>query len=124
MNRREFLRGGLAGLFGAVLAWAGLVKAEEPEPYIDVRRGDVGMGIIDNLGINITTDNITGMWDVLTHRPYVELEPEVDGLGGYLLPPAVSDALHRWFKECEQGNAYPLILDDGRNPFVYDEWTG
>ena len=30
MNRRDFLKGGLAGLFTAVLGWLGAVKAEKP----------------------------------------------------------------------------------------------
>lgn len=40
MNRREFLKGGLYGVFGALLTWAGVVKAEEPEPGHD---GSAGM---------------------------------------------------------------------------------
>ena len=39
MNRREFLKCGLGGLFGAFLTWAGVVKAEEPEESLVVGIG-------------------------------------------------------------------------------------
>ncbi len=32
MNRRDFLKGGLGGIIGAFLTWAGAVRAEEPTP--------------------------------------------------------------------------------------------
>lgn len=34
-NRRDFIKGTLAGIFGSFLTWAGLVRAEETEPTID-----------------------------------------------------------------------------------------
>lgn len=34
MNRREFLKGTLGGVFGALLTWAGVVRGEEAEPTV------------------------------------------------------------------------------------------
>ena len=34
-NRRDFLKGILAGIFGALLTWAGSLKAEAKTPYTD-----------------------------------------------------------------------------------------
>ena len=37
MNRREFLKGTLGGVFGAFLTWAGMVRGEEVEPAPDAQ---------------------------------------------------------------------------------------
>jgi len=137
MNRREFLKGGLAGAFGMFLTWAGVVKAEEAvvedvAPYADfhAKLDDLARRVIETREQSMTIyaeewvcgPPIPHMLDrQVAKAEAIKLDREIVGIeerGG------VSDWCDKCAcrPECEAGHGF--LCTDNRVDWSYGADTG
>jgi hypothetical protein len=127
VDRREFLKGGLAGLFAAMLSGLGIVKAKEPEPetvHVQFTESEtVFRYVLPPVSDELLIDAELGP------SPFVRLEPEEDALFedkttdtlfGYPIvwveePEPETVFKYRWFFAETDSDLVDIVLCDGQD---------